>query len=65
MSPWEFNLGQTVGLIMSDEQGEIIGRAEYPNAQNAYLVRYRAADGGHQVQRWWDASALKAVAVAT
>lgn len=50
-------LGDTVVLKHSTEQGEVIARAEYANAEDSYLVRYVAADGS-QVENWQSDSAL-------
>lgn len=50
-------LGQTVQIAMSEEKGEVIGRAEYTASENNYLVRYVAADG-RAVEAWWLESAL-------
>ncbi len=57
--PFEFNLGQSVKLIGSDEQGYVVGRAEYQESSPSYFVRYRAADG-RLTEAWWPASALAA-----
>lgn len=55
-----FNLGDKVALEMSQEQGRVIGRAEYADHPPSYFVRYVAADG-RQVQEWFDGAALEAV----
>lgn len=55
---FEFELQQPVGLIESDEEGQIVARAEYVNQDNCYLVRYKAADG-RQVESWWSEDAIK------
>lgn len=39
------------------ESGKVVGRANYLNGQDQYLVRYRAGDG-RMVQQWWDDNAL-------
>ena len=54
-----FALKQIVKLSESDEQGTIIGRADYSFMPPQYLVRYRAGDG-RQVENWWPADALVA-----
>lgn len=56
---FKFDLGQKVALALSGEAGEIIGRAHYSFASPAYLVRYKAADGG-QVESWWNQDAIVA-----
>lgn len=50
-------IGHPVQLCFTEEMGEVIGRAEYANGENTYLVRYRAADG-RMVEIWWGESAL-------
>lgn len=52
-----FELGQNVAIVCSNENCEVIARAEYKTAENAYLVRYRAADG-RATEQWWAESAL-------
>lgn len=54
----KFNLGTFVTIKVSEESGEVIGRAEYVSrSEPQYLVRYK--DGtGCAVERWWDESAL-------
>lgn len=52
-----FRLGATVKMAASDENGEVIARAEYATQENHYLVRYRAGDG-RQTECWWGESAL-------
>ena len=55
----EFELGQNVKIIGSQEVGRIIGRAQYVHAEPNYLVRYKSADG-RAVESWWTVSALLA-----
>ena len=57
MSPFKFNLGQQVKIAVSDEAGQVIGRAEYTTDTNSYFLRYKNADG-NAVQAWWDEDAL-------
>jgi len=54
---WKFELNNLVVIKCSEEQGDVIGRAEYSNAERSYLVRYKAADG-RAVEAWWAESAL-------
>lgn len=44
-------LGDNVALVLSGEQGVVIGRAEYTDCDNQYRLRYKAADG-RQVEDW-------------
>jgi hypothetical protein len=53
------DLGAQVRMIQSEEQGRVIGRAEFDHSEPTYLVRYRAADGC-QRESWWAQSAVAA-----
>ncbi len=55
--PFKFPLNTEVTITTSGEAGKVIGRAEYTNSANAYMVRYRSADGG-AVEAWWQEDAL-------
>ncbi len=55
---FKFNLSDSVKIAASGESGEVIGRAEYSNAENGYLVRYKAGDG-RATESWWGESALQ------
>lgn len=55
-----FDLKQRVRLVESGETGEVIGRAQYVESADVYLVRYVAADGG-LVEAWWSESTLEGV----
>ncbi|MEE9923718.1 MAG: hypothetical protein PBV01_10200 [Brucella anthropi] len=57
MKKWKLELGQTVTLAMSGEQGVVVGRAEYEIDEDCYLVRYKAGDG-HLDENWWPESAI-------
>lgn len=54
---FKFELGQSVAITASGEAGSVVGRAEYNNADNCYLVRYKAGDG-RAVESWWTELAL-------
>ncbi len=56
---FKFSLGGKVTITASGETGEVIGRAEYSNAEDGYLVRYKAGDG-RATESWWSESALTA-----
>lgn len=56
---FKFELKQKVSISASGETGEVIGRAEYSNAEDGYLVRYKAGDG-RAVESWWTEQALEA-----
>nr|WP_321459654.1 hypothetical protein [uncultured Cohaesibacter sp.] len=61
MTPtFAFDLDQKVKMKLSDEQGLIIGRAEFVMDTPNYLVRYLAADG-RQVESWWNESAIEKI----
>jgi hypothetical protein len=57
MNGFRFSMGDRASLSHSGEEGEIVGRAEYLNAENGYLFRYKAGDG-RQVEAWWAESAF-------
>lgn len=59
MSPFMFDLGQTVTIASSGEIGQIQSRAEHLNAEPSYYLRYKAADG-RAVESWWTQNALDA-----
>lgn len=54
---FKLELGRQVVIIVSGEQGEIIGRAQYLHDENRYFVRYMAGDG-RATEVWWNESAL-------
>lgn len=56
---FDFKLGDAVKLSLSDERGEVVGRAHYSNMNPQYLVRYKAGDG-RQVEAWIAEDALTA-----
>ena len=55
---FKFELENIVLIEASSETGKVIGRAQYLNGQNNYLIRYKAADG-RAVELWWGEDALK------
>lgn len=57
MKEFKFQLNALVRIVASEECGQIIGRAEYLESADCYLVRYKAADG-RAVEAWWNESAL-------
>lgn len=59
MTQHVFELGAKVKLITSEENGTVIGRAEYQHSENGYLIRYQAGDG-RQTEEWWTESAVEA-----
>lgn len=56
---FKFENGSTASIIASDERGVIVGRAEYIDTANSYLLRYKANDG-RAVEQWWNEGALRA-----
>lgn len=54
----KFEIKQIVQLVESGETGTIIAAAQYLNAEDQFLIRYRAGDG-RQVEQWWVASAMQ------
>lgn len=59
--PFLHELKSTVKMVDSNEQGTVIGRAEYLDHANSYLVRYRAGDN-RQTEAWFDESAIEPAA---
>jgi hypothetical protein len=59
MMSFKFNLCQLVEIAVSGESGVVIGRAEYANSCNCYLVRYKASDG-RATEAWWNEDCLRA-----
>jgi len=57
MSKFNFDLGNRLAIVASEEAGTVIGRAEYVNAEPSYLLRYQRLDGS-AVEAWWTESAL-------
>lgn len=57
MKNWKFSLGAEVTIECSGEQGTVVGRAEFANAEDSFLVRYKAGDG-RAVESWWTVGAL-------
>lgn len=55
-----FDLKSKVKIIVSGEEGEIIGRAEYTYCENQYYIRYKTADG-RAIESWWTASAIEVI----
>jgi hypothetical protein len=53
----KYGCATVVRLVLSNEAGVIIGRAEYLESEPSYYVRYKAADG-RQVEAWWGESAI-------
>ncbi|MDD2367031.1 MAG: hypothetical protein PHN84_12785 [Desulfuromonadaceae bacterium] len=54
---FKWQMGTCVEIKASKEQGNVIGRAEYQNSEDQYLVRYCGGDG-RAVEMWWAESAL-------
>lgn len=54
---FKFNLGDLVHINVSNEVGEVIGRADYLDSNNQYQIRYQAGDG-RAVEAWWTESAI-------
>ena len=57
---FKFEIGRKVQLSASEEHGEVVGRAEYKNNENQYLVYYQAGDG-RAVESWWNEHRLVGV----
>jgi len=57
MNNFVYDLNETASIVESGESGRVVGRTEYPHAENMYLIRYKTADG-RAVEAWWTESAL-------
>lgn len=57
--PFIDEMKQVVKLVESNEQGVVIGRAEFDEGVNSYLLRYRAGNGV-QTDAWWPEPAVEA-----
>ncbi len=55
---FKFDLGTKVIIMVSEEIGEVIGRAEYVHCESSYFVRYKAADG-RAAEGWWTESSMQ------
>lgn len=56
----KFKLNAQVRISASGERGQVIGRAEYVNAEPSYYIRYVAADR-KALESWWSEGALTEV----
>jgi len=54
---FKYKLAAGVTIVVSGEEGEVIGRADYTDDEDRYLIRYKSADG-RAVEGWWAESAL-------
>lgn len=50
-------IGDNAQIVVSGENGAVIGRAQYVKDENSYLIRYKNAEG-RAVEQWWPQSAL-------
>jgi hypothetical protein len=57
---FKFRLKRKVAISASGETGEVIGQAHFANAEDSFLVRYKAGDD-QVVERWWTEQAIEAV----
>lgn len=51
-------IGASVRITCSGEEGQVVGFAQYSDAGDQVLIRYKAADG-RAVQSWWDLLAVE------
>lgn len=58
MSNFKFELGAEVTISVSGEHGIVVGRAEYPDSPNIYLVLYKSSEG-RAVEGWWKENVLE------
>jgi hypothetical protein len=57
---FKFDIDDIVTITASGERAEVVGRAEYRNAENQYYLYYKAADG-RAVEAWWAESRLEII----
>lgn len=57
---FKYSIGQKVKLVLSEEAGVIVGRAEYCNSDPSYLCRLRVVTGG-QAEAWYPEDAIELV----
>lgn len=56
---FKFELNETVRIVVSGEQGEVKGRAEYSSGCPAtYLLLYKRGDGS-AAEEWWNEDRLE------
>lgn len=53
-----YGFDEKVKIACSGEKGVVIGYAQYKDAQDQALVRYKSGDG-RAVETWWSVSALE------
>lgn len=53
----KFEINDTVTITASNENGLVVGRAEYAHSESSYLIRYKRNDGT-AVEAWWNESAI-------
>lgn len=53
----KYKIGDELVLKDSREVGEVVGRADYKDHKDQYLLRYVSAQGV-LVEQWWPESAL-------
>lgn len=58
MDEFKYQLNQEIRLKLSEEKGFIVGRAEYVNGTNSYLIRYKDANNC-QREEWISEDALE------
>ncbi len=58
---FKYKLKAKVKMASSDEEGVIVGRADYHSSEDQYFVRYMNANG-NQTKCWWDESDIEPVA---
>ncbi|EIL1426223.1 hypothetical protein ACEZ1X_004454 [Escherichia coli] len=58
-APFKFELSQLVEVRITDERGEVKGRAQYADGENRYWIHYKAADG-RATTDWFCESMLEA-----
>ncbi len=55
-APFTYGLNERV-VLLSGEEGFVIGRAEHAEAMDSYFLRYVTAEGS-LVESWWSENAI-------
>lgn len=64
MNQFKFYLGEHAKILISGENGVIIGRSQYLNHQTGYLLRYVNTQGC-ACETWFDEDALGSMTTLT
>ena len=57
MNAFKYDLNSIVQILVSGENGTVIGRTKYINSNPQYRIRYKCADG-RAMEAWWEEDAI-------